>query len=168
METSDSSNLQQTMSAPTRRGPKWVLIILLALIVGAGAFAGWWFGLRSPSPEQVVQRFIDSAKAGDYDGVISCLTPKSAASLIKESGGERELRLTIEQSKKDILEARAFPATYRGGGKTAIVKMEAKTKEGSTDRTDTTDIVLVRERGRWKIDMDATIDLIDAKLPDGG
>lgn len=167
-EMPDSENIQQAMPAPTRRGPKRGLIILLVLIVGAGAFVGWWFGLRSASPEQVVGSFFDSAKAGDYEGVISCLTPKSAASLVKKFGGEQELRRKIKQSKEDFLQARVYPATYRDSGKTAIVKMETKTKDGSTVRTDAIDIVLVRERGRWKIDMDATIDLALAQSMDAG
>jgi len=165
----ESDSTQQAMPAPVRRGPKWgVIAIALVLIVGAGAFAGWWFLLRAPSPASVVQRFIDSAKAGDYDRMISCLTRKSATAFIKESGGKQGVRREMEEGRKDFLQSRVFGATYRNGGKIALVKMETKTKEGSAVSTDTTDIVMVREDSRWKIDFDATFDLAFSKSLAGG
>jgi hypothetical protein len=159
----EPDSTQQAMPAAVRRGPRWgVIALVIVLIVGAGAFAGWWFLLRSPGPECVVQRFIDSANAGDCDRMLSHLTRKSARNLVKESGGKEGLKRAMQEGG-ELVGSKVSRATYRNGGKAALVKMELKTKEGSTVRSDTTDIVMVREGGRWKIDMDATIDLAFAK-----
>ena len=159
-EIPDSGNSQQAMPAPVRRGPKWGMIALaLVLIVGAGAFAGWWFLLRAQSPEQVVQRFIDSAKAGDYDRMVSSITRDSAKLITKEWGGKQGLERGMKEVADDFGQARVLSTTLHKDGKTAVVRLKPKTGQGWSAATDTSDFVLARESGQWKIDIGATVAL---------
>ncbi len=163
-EIPDSGNSQQAMPAPVTRGPRWGLIILFVLIVGAGVFAGWWFVLRSPSPEQVVQRYLDSVRTGDYDVMVSCFSHEAASVLSGDDFLKPVVMQSMQEHADDYRKVRVCPAAYTNHGKTALVKTRMTTGEAPPDASS---FVLVREGRQWKIDLYKTVEL-DVKADPGG
>lgn len=148
-------------SAPASRGPNWGAIALVIVLLAGAGFGGWWAYNKffKPSPEAVVQKMIDATKAGDYDMLKSCLS-QSSVSMMSMSVGEDE-QAAREQMKKSAGKDPATKitgTTYEDDGKTAVVSMES-TKPlpaGMPASMKTTEMVLLREEGQWKVDLVAT------------
>ena len=138
------------------------VIILLLLIIGGGAFAGWWFFIKAPTPEQVVQRLVNAAKAEDLEGVKSCFT-KASLELVKNlPGGEDAFAKSVTGNAglgNDVSVGKIGPAVYEGEDR-ALVEIEPEQKStlpAGPDIDIKSEMVLLREDGRWKIDLEQTV-----------
>lgn len=148
--------------APTSRGPNWIAIILTIVILAGAGCGGWWAYNKfvKPSPEAVIQKMIDAAKEGDYDKFKSCLSQDSI-SLMNMQVGENEeaARAAMKRSASNEQTAKITGTTYEDGGKTAVVSM-VSTKPlpaGMPESMKTTEMVLLREDGQWKLDLKSTM-----------
>jgi len=86
-------------SAPERKSRKWivpVVVVLLALLVGAGAFAIWWKG-RRPPPEAAVVRVPQTFTVGSngLSSISAALAQARDRDTIYVGGGEYREQLTL-------------------------------------------------------------------------
>jgi len=160
-------------AAPVRRGSSAGLIVFILILLAGGAAAGWWFFLRPPSPGEVVQRFFKAAKDRDVEKLKSYLSQSTLsvpgfsesftrsfefASKNKESADDSAYRLKI------------LDTAYEGAEKnTAVVTCEPEDKSKIPAGADPKqEVVLVKEEGKWKIDLMATAQRAIRKFFGGG
>lgn len=139
---------------PTKPGPNWSGIVLLILILGGGGFAGWWFFLRPPSPAEVVQRFHAAAKAGDIEKLKDCLSAGSRP-LLDTPGAAESVKKELVIAETEDGKPKIGETTFEGES-TAFVKIEPPPSEQIPAGV-TVGFVLIKEDGRWKIDLQQTM-----------
>lgn len=159
--------MQAQVSRPSGGGSSAGLIIVLLIVLAGAAFAGWWFFLRGGGPGAVVDKFVASVKAGDFEGVKSTLN-KSATDMIASVPSNR-----LEEAKASFMGAmkrnlgdqtiKVVKTSYDGD--TAIVGVEVTGAQVPSENG-SHDVVLVKENGAWKIDFQATA-MRDAKAGHG-
>jgi len=139
--------------------------VILLLIVGGAAL--WWFVLRSPEPEEVVQRYYSALQAGNVDGMTAYIstsslqTPeckKALQAIAARAGGAdpdaEKPTLTVHSTDLEDAE-----------GKIAVVSFETSdTPADSSGVVPRAEYVLVNEDGRWKIDTIETARRVRAKV----
>ena len=152
-------SFNERRSAPVKNGLNWGAIVFVVLLLGGAAFAGWWFFLKPASPEAVVQKFIDANKVGDYDALKSCLCQTNIAAIGRLPGGEEATRQKMKQGGGggQQIDADIVNSTYENSGAIAVVEVRPKDQKQLPPGVTTTEVVLVQEDGKWKIDMGATV-----------
>lgn len=158
----DGPVLRERRPAPAGRGPNWGAIVLVIVLLAGAAYGGWWGYNKyvKPSPEAVVQKMIDATTEGDYDKLKSCLSQSSLSTLNMMVGSdEQAAREAMKKSAGSKVAARIVgTTTYEDGGKIAVVSAESTSPlpPNVPASFKTTETVLLREDGQWKIDLAAT------------
>ena len=157
--------------APVKQGSSAGVIIVILILIAAGAAAGWWFFLRAPSPGEVVQAFFKASKGADVEKVKSYLSSSTLNMPGFADGFQRGFEFASKNrqsqgGKKDDADVRIFQTTYEGSDKNTAVVMCEPTGQSivSSGTGGTIDIVLVKEEGKWKIDMMATAQRMFQKM----
>ena len=160
-------------AAPVRRGSSAGLIVFILILLAGGAAAGWWFFLRPPSPGEVVQRFAAAAQGNDPEKIKSYLSQSTMNMPGFAEGFARGQELAAKNPKpKDDVDVRVkiLSTVYEGAEKnTAIVTFEPEDKSKIPAGADPKqEVVLVKEEGKWKIDLMATAQRAIRKFFGGG
>jgi hypothetical protein len=139
------------------------LIVFLVILIAAGAAAGWWFFLRAPSPGQVVQAFFKASKGSDVEKVKSYLSTSTLNMPGLAEGFQRGFEYAAKNrqaqaDKEDDADIKVLETKYEGTDRnTAVVTCEPTGQPiGWSGTGGKLDIVLVKEEGKWKIDMMTT------------
>lgn len=125
-----------------RSRPRLSIIILcaFAIAVGCGGASG---------PAQTVKDFARYVESGDTDAAINLLSSR-----IINAIGKAKLEVSLAEESKRIKE--------RGGIKSIAIEKEETTDDAAAvsakvtyanDETNSSDAKLIRENGRWKIDI---------------
>ena len=151
---------------PMKQGPNVGAIILIIILLAGGAFAGWWFFLRALPPDQVVQSFFQAAGDGDYEKFKSYLTAASIEKIKTQSGGEKKaaesLKFAFSKGQAFDINKMIFGKPTFEGEEKAFVAIDLKEKPQMPPGVPPqlanlkTELVLLRESGKWKIDLQAT------------
>jgi len=136
-------------SKPVRQGPNVVAIVLIILLIGGAGFGGWWFLTRAQSPAEVVGGFVEAVKAGDGTKAKSFLTAGNVRDL-ERPGPAAVFAKNLERGKDQHYE---IGDTTNEGDSTAVVKLDVTMAD---NRNSHEDLVLVKEEGKWKIDLQQT------------
>lgn len=116
------------------------LVLLLPLLAACGP----------PGPEKTVERFYRALEQGEIDAAMELM-----AAGFSDTIGEEKLRAGLEAQARDIRKKggiRSFEITEREmQGELATVRGTVVFDNGDTEQFSTD---LVREDGRWKIDLD--------------
>ncbi|MFQ5809571.1 MAG: tetratricopeptide repeat protein [Armatimonadota bacterium] len=143
-----------------------VVVVVLVVLVGGGA--AWWFLLR-PTPEQAIEEFMAAAAAKDTEKARSLLS-QTTLQLADELAKQIETQFAgfpgaadmpqgddaaVEIVQEMLAQVESFgEATVQGD--TATISVEAKAGMGAR----LTEVKLVKEGGRWKIDATETLKMI--------
>ena len=141
---------------PVKQGPNWGAIFLVVLLIAGGAFGGWWFFMKPASPDAVVQRMIDASKAGDYDKYKSCLCQSFLTKMAQSPQGEQAMRSAMQQQAGKNGGGKVGKTTYENNGLIAVVELTPNEGAQLQPGLTSVDIVLIKESGQWKIDLEAT------------
>lgn len=156
-----------------KQGANFGVIFLVVILLAGGGFAGWWFFLKPPSPAQVVQRFLDACEHQDAERAKVQL---SKSTLDKPGVGDafvtsfikaREIALQKGRTPGSAVTMKVVSTSYTDSDrKTAVVACQPLDEKGqpSKEMQFTFDWVLVKEEGGWKIDIEATVQKMFAKL----
>lgn len=145
----------QALRSRRRGGGKAAALIALAVVLlGASGALIWLFAGRE-QPEDVVQRFVDAIVAKDLEAQKGCLTDASAQ-LVSSTGMSLEQLVTMFQVNPDEawtvgdakLEAdrATVPVTMKLGGRFAQIGLSQIALP----------FVLVKAKGAWRIDLEAS------------
>ena len=172
--------------APVRQGSGAGLVVFILILFAGGAFGGWWFFLRSPSPGEVVKQFVRAAEDRDADKIKSYLSQSTlnAPGFAEGFARGKELAANIPKPEEVKHErVKILSTTYEGAEKnTAIVTCEPEdnSKAPSVMGMDSKqEVVLVKEEGKWRVDLVTTLQRAvqkalremggtGCKMPDGG
>ena len=151
--------------APVKQGSSVALIVVILILLAGGAAAGWWFFLRTPSPGEVVQRFVAASEGNDPEKIKSYLSQSTLNMPGFAEGFARGKELAAKHSKStqptkgQEVRVKILGTVYEGADKnTAIVTCEPEDKSKiPAGMNAKQEIVLVKEEGKWKIDLMATI-----------
>ncbi len=137
--------------SPRGRVSTTVIIVIVAVIVLALAITAYWFLLK-PGPEQVVQRFLMAEALGDYRTLRTLLVSNVARQLPPDED------LPPPPKEPKIPEMDIGRASIVGDRATVAVKTKGPAIPGLTygRLEQTTNVVLVKEGGQWKVDPIAT------------
>lgn len=141
---------------PVKQGPNWGAIVLVVLLLGGAAFAGWWFFLKPASPESVVRKFMNASTAGDYDAMKSCLCQEGVAAMESMPALRDAMKKAAEHSAGKDTSYEVVKTTYENSGSLAVVEIKPKDQSSMPPGMTTMEMLLVREDGKWKLDMKAT------------
>jgi len=149
-------------ATPVSQGSPAGLIAVILILIAGGAVAGWWFFLRTPSPGEVVQRFAVAAKDGDVEQI----KPYLSQSTLDLPGFERGMAAAKERAashkepgKEEDTRVKILNTVYEGADKnTAVVTFEPEDKsKAPAGMAKPQEVILVKEEGKWKIDLAATL-----------
>jgi len=148
-----------------RAGRVVVIILVVAVVVLGGAAAAWWVFLRT-TPEDIVAQFMEAERAQDEDAVRSLMSQDTV-----KMADEMQARLSAQfadsgapiDTEYPFLSGLARGLVFgvervekaRVEGNTATVPLKRKTPSGAPMREMAflREIKLVKEGGKWKIDM---------------
>lgn len=128
-----------------------VIIVIVAAIVLALVVSAYWFLLK-PGPEQVVQKYLMAEALGDYRTLRTLLVSNVARQLPPDED------LPPPPKEPKIPEMDIGRASIVGDRATVAVKTKGPAIPGLTygRLEQTTNVVLVKEGGQWKVDPIAT------------
>jgi hypothetical protein len=157
---------------PVKQGPNWGAIVLVLLLLGGAAFGGWWLFLKPASPEAVVKKFNNATVTGDFDAFRSCLSEHQATALVNGPGGEQASRDALKRIAKQVAgkdtSYEVVKTTYENSGSLAVVEIKPNDTSRMSPGMTTSEMVLVRESGQWKVDTRATtMRMIKKLFPNG-
>lgn len=122
-----------------------VILFVSALAAVTLAFAGCGDGGSSDTPEQVVEKFLTAAMAGDADAAYDLISDDSKA----EVGEKANL---VEGFSASVAGYEVGAATIAGDKASVPVSYQFQGMEGSL----AFDTILVKEGGGWKISLSET------------
>jgi hypothetical protein len=146
---------------PIKQGPNiGAILMILILLGGAGFGAYWWFVMRPNSPAGVVGAFTEATQSGDLEKMKDCLAASNRAFLDMPGVAEGFKKgFDMAKSLRGDAAAKKYdygPTTFEGDSK-AVVQVSEKKAEGETAGSDQSQsVVLVKEDGKWKIDLRET------------
>jgi len=162
-------------AAPVKQGSSVGLIVFILILLAGGAGAGWWFLLKPQSPGEVVQGFAAAAQSNDPEKIKSYLSQSTMNMPGFAEGFARGQELAAKNPKpKDDVDVRVnvLSTVYEGAEKdTAIVTFEPEDKSKAPTGMGMgakQELVLVKEDGKWKIDLPASIQRAVTKALGGG
>jgi hypothetical protein len=128
-----------------------VIIVIVGAIVLALGISAYWFLLK-PGPEQVVQRYLMAEALGDYRTMRTLLVSKVARQLPPDED------LPPPPKEPKIPEMDIGQARVEGNRAIVAVRTKGPAIPGLTygRLEQTTNVVLVKEGGQWKVDPIAT------------
>ena len=148
--------------ARVRSGKAVVIVVVVLLVVIAGCGAAWWFLLR-PTPEAAIEQFVAAADAKDMKKARSFMTQETL-----QAGDEFQKQIQTSWGGMMPQGAAAMDMAVITGyqmlaqsesvgkakieGNTATLSRKMKGPMGGTASA-TQDLKLVKEGGKWKIDM---------------
>lgn len=144
---------------PIKQGPNVGAIVFVLILIAGAAFAGWWFFMRPLPPEQVVQKFMEAAKANDVEKVKPFLS-KDSLDLLEQ---QRKMTGQTNMNMGGLTEDVEIGATkYEGTDKSiALVPIGPKDKSKiQPGQPSSIDLVLLKEEGKWKIDLKETMNRV--------
>lgn len=115
-----------------------VILLLAFVLVGAGCFGG-----KYSTPKKTIQTLYKAVEQGDKETYLNSFS-EGTVKLFEESGQE----IDMEAIKKTMPEELPEAEVIEQEGDTAVVQTKAM---GSMP------MVMKKENGQWKIDMEATI-----------
>jgi hypothetical protein len=143
---------------------KWIAVVVVLLVLGGGgAGAGWYFFLRS-TPEKTMEQYVAATMAGDEAGAKACLSSESQREAGPVAGGMgaflRGLAGRGAGGEEEKTQAEYEIGKAKIEGKRATVPLTVPVPERVSQATGTTEFtincVLLKEDGRWKIDLRET------------
>jgi hypothetical protein len=153
--------------------------MFIVILLAGGAGAGWWFFLRAPSPGEVVRQFVRATEDNDPEKIKSLLSQSTLNTPGFAEGFARGREFAAKNAKADEVKhehVNIISTTYEGDAKDrAVVTCEPEDKSSVPSGTDSKqEIFLVKEEGKWKIDLMTTIQRAFSKafggknMPGGG
>jgi hypothetical protein len=135
------------------------IIVVVALVAIAGG-AAWYFLLRS-TPEKTVAKFLDAAQKGDTATVGTLMTEKS------KSGADRVVAMFKQDQPKPCAIGKSVVsgATVMVTATTPVPAQAAAFLGGKTSLD--VPFVCVKEKGKWCIDMEQTVQAIVKNMMSG-
>jgi hypothetical protein len=155
-------------SAPVSRGTNWIAIVLVVVLLGGAAYGGWWYYTNKiMGPDKIVQRFLDAAKAGDYEKMKACLTQSFINKIQAVPGGEEKVKADLP-SQISKMDGNITGVTYdEKNSSLAYVAVEVSSKQQLPPGMTSLDMVCSKENGRWKVDLEATGARLVSKMMSG-
>lgn len=141
---------------PVKSGPGAGFIVFLVIVLAAAGFAGWWFLMKPKTPEQVVTAFIAAGEKGD----------------------PAEIKLYLCAGSKDVMDRPDAGNMFKSGSKikvgettfegdsTAVVQItpDQSSSDPMMKELGTLPLVLVKEQGKWLIDLQESEKRMMAKI----
>ena len=142
---------------------KMGLIIVLAVagVVVVGMAIATYLFLLKPGPDQVVKKFLAAQVTGDIEALRSTVTGADAAKL--PPGGNQPK----PPQQASIPDMEIGQPKIEGNRAVVPVKIKERTM-GFGAQAPTLNIVLAKEGGQWKVDMQATINQMMQGMVPGG
>lgn len=103
-----------------------------------------------------MQRFIDASKAGDYEKIKACLSQSFLDKMSRMPGGEEAMKNGLKQSAGQNSGGTVGKTTYENDGATAVVEVKPDDKAQLPPGMTGVEMVLIKEEGQWKIDLETT------------
>jgi len=136
-------------------------VVLFIIVVAAAAAAGWYFFVRS-TPEKTVRQFMAASDANDVEAIKPLLSSRSREamsrmeSLLPQGAKEKGPQTDYELGKARI------------NGDKATVPMIVKLPEKASKLMSMAELTitwgLVKENGKWVIDMGETMKAMAGNL----
>jgi hypothetical protein len=160
-EPPESSPAKPAAEEKPRKSGKTVWLALIIVVVVGMAVASYIFLLK-PGPDQVVKQYLAAENAQDYKLIKTLLTKESAAMLPPDDQLPKP-----DPAKKQNMPAFDIGKAKTEGGKTSVpVTVQASQDMGMPAQT--IDVIVVKEEGKWKIDLKATLQQAMEKAMSGG
>jgi len=154
---------EELQTATTKPKPKLGLIIMLVIagVVVVGMAAATYLFLLKPGPDQVVRKYLAAQATGDY-ATLKTLLAKSSVDALFPPGQP----LPKPDKNATVPDMEIGKATVTGDKATVPVKVkQGQATFGMPEQT--LDMILIKEGGEWKVDLQATVEEAYKKIMGG-
>ncbi len=139
-------------------------VVLFIIVVAAAAAAGWYFFVRS-TPEKTVRQFMAASDANDVEAIKPLLSSRSREAM---SRMESLLPKDSNAAKEKGPQTDYKLGKAKINGDKATVPMRVKLPERASKLMSTAELTitwgLVKEKGKWVIDMGETMNAMAGNL----
>ena len=144
--------MRELCSKRSGKASGWLILIVVAV----AAAAGWYFFLRS-TPEKTVKQFMAAGEANDIEAIKPLVSSKSREA-ISLMAGMMPKGLQGSKEGKPGADYEMGPAKMDGGKATVPVTFAAPEKlaQMTGNKGLTVYYVLIKEKGKWVIDIEET------------
>lgn len=153
MSAFDSDSFAGTPDATTRSGGRIVAVVVVLLVLAAGAFAYWRFVYYPTTPQYALREFLDAVREERYDTVYKRLYLTAPLRLVLPSA-EAMGRLARDAGGfiprlQDYHLGRVQVSADRAVIRTVLI---AKQPDNARRSSEEVDFEMVRDKDVWKVD----------------
>jgi len=148
-----------TPTAPRRAARKrkpWLAPVVAAVVILAGVGGGLYYRSEYTGPKGCARAYCAAIEKGDTKAISALVSSKDKRGVFGQVS--RQLATAAVQHDKDVaVKAVVTEVQQTGDTAQAKVRITMTRKNLSKTLTDTQPLVMVREPGGWRLDMQATM-----------
>lgn len=141
------------------KGGVLALIIIGAILICSGiGFLVWSFTGGKSTPEKTISKLEDAVNNKDVDALIDLCDSTSAGLLgvYVKAGGDGLLERALDEYGSFTMELTVKDITYEGENKCTVEVRSVIRSDSGAEKEDM-EIPLIKEKGKWKIDLTGTM-----------